>query len=126
MTHPCEGHACDGCFCCSRLHVCCLTIPPEVRAWLEAVVRQSAPGEEVCEAIVAEAGRMPGLGELVRAEAGTASGLAELVRLEVGNRGAASLLLRPSMRLSPPEAAEPIPDDYSRKEAVYVHVTRTA
>lgn len=114
MTHPCADHLeqCDHCICCDQLHLCCATVPPELRAQLEAAVRQAASRDGLRDAIVAEGGTVAGVGALVR--------------LEAVSQSAAPLSLLPSMPLSLPEAAEPTPDDDSRKEPVYVHAPRTA
>lgn len=114
MTHPCADHMeqCDHCYSCDVLGVCCQTMQPSARSRPETVFRQRAPGEELRDAILAEAGTVASLGALVRQEA--------------ASQPVAPVLLLPSMPLSLPEAAEPIPDDDSRKEAVYVHVARTA
>ena len=102
--HPCDGHPCDGCFCCSVLHICCLTISPEQRARLEAEERH----EGLRAAIEAEAGTVPSLGELVRRDA-------------AGVRPGELLPTPSALRLL--GAAEHIPND-SRKEAIHVLASR--
>lgn len=104
--HPCDGHPCDGCFCCSVLHICCLTISPEQRARLEAEERH----EGLRAAIEAEAGTVPSLGELVRRDA--------------ERQRPAPLLPASSLLVLPRSAAEHIPND-SRKEAIHVLAPRT-
>jgi hypothetical protein len=109
MSHPCAGHACDHCYCCDVLGVCCATIPAEQRAGLEA--GQVAQPDILHAAIVQEAGTVPSLGELVRLDAERSS-LGELLP------AAARLGL-----LAAP-AADPLPID-SRKETVHAIPARS-
>ena len=102
--HPCAGHACDHCYCCDVLNICCATIPAEQRARLEAA--QAAQPDVLHAAIVQEAGTVPSLGELVRLD------------VERSRLGA---LLPATVRLGllAVPAADPLPID-SRKEPVHV------
>ena len=109
-AHPCTGHACDHCYCCDVLGICCATIPAEQRARLEAGHHTQA--EALHAAIVQEAGSVPSLGELVRLDARRSS-LGELLP------AAARLGV-----LAAP-AADPLPID-SRKEAVHVIPAHTS
>jgi hypothetical protein len=111
MSHPCvPHHACDHCYICETLHICCATIPPEQRAQLEADTKQGQ-AERFREAVVAEARRVVTLADLIQAEA--AQGVPALPP------GTASLALPPA------PAAEAIPHN-SRKEPVYVIAARKA
>lgn len=109
MTHPClPDHACDHCYVCDVVGICCGTISPQVRAQLEAAAQQGAQSDELRAAILAEAGTVPSVGELVRAEAAT--------------KLAAPLMPPPTAPLVLPSAVEPVTADNARKEElVYVY-----
>jgi hypothetical protein len=101
-AHPCVGHACDHCYLCDVLGVCCSTVSADQRAQLEA-------GHE------AQSGA---LHTAVVLEAGTGPSLIELVRLEAEKPNGAQRLLPAA-----PAQAEPID---ARKGAVNVVASRTA
>jgi hypothetical protein len=104
MSHPCDGHACDHCYLCDVVGVCCLTV-----ATGRKTHDQSAVASNVLRAaIVADAETVPGLPELVRLEAR---------QYPVGLVAASRLGL-----LAAPFAG-PIPN--SRQEAQRVSIPRT-
>lgn len=108
-SHVCAGHACDHCYLCDVLGICCATIPAEERARLEA--RRAAPPDVLHATIVQEIGTMPSL--------------SELVRLSAGRSGSSSLLPAAArLGLLAAPAADPLPID-SRKETVHVIPARS-
>lgn len=106
MTHPCEGHACDHCYCCDVVGVCCTTVSPGERRRLEGE-HQTSPSDRLYAAILRDAGTIPSLPELVRLEATQyPAGLIAASRL--------GLLV----------ASDPLSPD-SRKEPAHVAIPRT-
>jgi hypothetical protein len=107
--HVCSGHACDHCYWCDVLGICCATIPAEQRARLEA--GHHAQPDALHAAIVQEAGTVASLGELVRLDA---------------ERSSSGALLPAATRLGllAAPAADPLPFD-SRKEPVHVIPARS-
>lgn len=105
-TNPCDGHACDHCYICDGLGICCASLLPAQRALLAA----SAPvqWERLREAIAQEAATTSTLTGLVRREAGApAAALPVAVRL--------GLLL--------PAPVDPFSPD-SKKEVHYAAIPR--
>jgi hypothetical protein len=107
MSHPCSGHACDHCYLCDVVGICCASVSVEVRARLMADAQR--PGYQLGLAIAAEAGGTISLRTLVRAEAQQRS-LGEPLRR---SRGLAL----------PPGTTEPLPIN-SAKEVQHVPVPR--
>ena len=109
MTHPCADHMadCDHCYTCDVLGVCCATVAPGRARQSEAQARS----ERLHEAIIVDAGTVPGL--------------ADLIRLEIERERSPKSLPMPSLLSLPKADAERTPTD-SRKEATYVHAPRTA
>lgn len=107
--HPCAGHACDHCYLCDVLGICCATIPAEQRAQLEA--GRHAQPEALHAAIVQEAGTAPSLSELVRLDAG-------------GSSSGALLPAAARLGLLAAPAANSLPLD-SRKEPLHVIPARS-
>lgn len=61
MTHPCDGHACDHCYLCDVVGICCATVPSTAAA----AVRCS-DDHTLHDALVQEACTHVGLGQLLR------------------------------------------------------------
>lgn len=113
MIDPCKGHACDECHLC-RSGVCCATIPPDVRARLEASVQRE---QGLQAAIIAAAGKESALGELILAERQRPT---EAVRHE--HLSPAPLMLpAPPMPLALPQAAGHVVHDDSGNEVIHVY-----
>jgi hypothetical protein len=66
-SHPCNGHACDHCYVCDVVGVCCASISAADRARLEVDARAST--NRLRATIVQDAQAVPSLRELVRQEA---------------------------------------------------------
>jgi len=61
MTHPCDGHACDHCYLCDVVGICCATVPSVAAASV------SCPHDQpLHDAVVQEARTHVGLGQLIR------------------------------------------------------------
>jgi hypothetical protein len=104
MTHPCADHSCDHCYWCDVVGICCMTIPAEQRAQLQADYRLRAA---------------------ITNEAGTVPSLRGLVLLDAQRQGSVLLPAPSSAGLLGPAAATPIPYD-SRKEVIRVLSPRTS
>jgi hypothetical protein len=103
--HPCDGHACDHCFCCDVLRICCGSISAGERARLEA--DGPASPDRLRAAVLQDAEAVVTLPELVRREA----------RQRPQVRPVAG---RPAL---PAASGSSVPSD-SRKEALYVSRAR--
>jgi hypothetical protein len=106
--HPCAGHACDHCFLCDVVGVCCGSVSAAERTQLEAEHREPYVGLAV--AIVHEAGSFRSLSELLRAD------------VAGRGRGVLADISRPALPAVPTTAATP---NRSRKEAIRVPLPRT-
>ncbi len=106
MTHPCASHACDHCYLCDVVGICCSTVSSGQRAQLEA--SDQAQRERLYRAIAQEAVTTPTLTGLVRSDATKPAGLPSAVRL--------GLLL--------PAPLDPVFHD-SRKEVLHGIPTRS-
>ena len=62
MTHPCEGHACDHCYLCDVVGVCCAAVP-------EGVSVDSWSDDRLRDAVVVDAASTASLIELVHIDA---------------------------------------------------------
>lgn len=67
MTHPCAGHACDHCYTCDVLGICCATVPQNTGA--------RCPAHAACQhddalhvAVVEAAAAHVGLPDLIRVD----------------------------------------------------------
>jgi hypothetical protein len=63
IAHPCAGHACDHCYTCDELGVCCGSVSAEQLVWLEA--------EHQLALTMAETQTATALSDLVQREAET-------------------------------------------------------
>ena len=109
MPHPCAGHACDHCYVCDVVGVCCSSVSAQERAQLEAGHHQ--PYDGLAVVVAREAGESPSLRELVRADAGQQ----RLGPLPDASRPALPVALKAGALLN-----------QSRKEAVHVVAPHTA
>jgi hypothetical protein len=106
--HPCDGHACDHCYCCDVLRVCCGSVSAAERVRLEAEHRWLTADRLLIA---------------VRQEAQTTVSLTQLVRQEVKDRRPEQL---PMVRALPPAPVLPIAQEPEpRKEHhVRTHIVR--
>jgi hypothetical protein len=74
MSHPCDGHACDHCYLCDVVGICCATVP-------HAAVRFSTPESRLREAIVQDAAGVRGLAQLIQ-DSPAEQSLIQLIRAE--------------------------------------------
>ena len=64
MSHPCDGHACDHCYLCDVVGICCATVPSGPPA-----VAASCPDTgQLRQAVIDETKNLIGLSELLRLE----------------------------------------------------------
>lgn len=61
MSHPCDGHACDHCYLCDVVGVCCATVPSA-----GAAQASCTDGNAFRDAVVQEAGDRAGLRQLMQ------------------------------------------------------------
>jgi hypothetical protein len=77
--HPCNGHACDHCYLCDVVGVCCRTVTPDQRALLEAEHR-ATPSDRLHNTIIRDAESVVTLPELVYRDAATGTGVLHAAR----------------------------------------------
>ena len=70
MSHPCDGHACDHCYLCDVVGICCATVPSA--AHTSSSLSDAQADAAVRSAVVDERDRLPSLSVLVRIEAARA------------------------------------------------------
>jgi hypothetical protein len=67
-NHPCDSHACDHCYLCDVVGICCMTVSSGQRAQLEAEHRTGS-SDWLHAAILADAQHVPAFADLVRLDA---------------------------------------------------------
>ncbi len=108
MSHPCSGHACDHCYLCDVVGVCCASVPVEVAARLIADTQR--PDYQ--------------LGPAIAAEAESTVSLRALIRGEAQQRSSPDLPCRSRGLALPPGTTEPLPIN-PRREVQHVPVPRS-
>lgn len=102
--HPCAGHACDHCYVCDGLGVCCGSISPELRAQLEAA-------------------RPDPLREAIKQDAGSVLSLCALVRRDAERYLPQPVIGRPALAAAP---SGDLPINDVTTEVIHVHAPRSA
>jgi len=97
--HPCDGHACDHCYCCDVLRICCGSISAAERIRLEAEYRWRTANRLLLA---------------VRLDAATAVPLTQFVRQEAADRRPERLPVLRALLPAPALAIAPEPEP--RKE----------
>ena len=121
--HPCDGHACDHCYLCDVVGVCCSTVPAADR---EAVAEEHQARERFRAAIASDAEARVSLTRLVHLDA--ASSLSVAVRTpEQHGSLVPREMARPVDRMALPAAEDAHQDIESpNKERIHVVSSRTA